>query len=114
MQTGPPGAEQNCGTLPVRGQVDRHHITGHQPELVAHEVGRLGCPVRRGDGGEFGALAGRVVVVGDQRLRAVAGQRRVQRGIGESGQFTHSGPVPPAVIAGAGAGVVASVLWLSC
>ena len=75
-------------------------------ELVAQQVAGLGGPVGQGYRGQFDALAGGVVVVGDARADRVGAQHRVQNRPAERGQLMHSGLSEPAVRTGDGRGRV--------
>jgi hypothetical protein len=74
-QLGRPAAEQHGGGLPVRREQHRGRVAGGEGDLVDEQVGRLGHPVRQRRAGQFGALAGGIVVPGQQRSGGVGRDR---------------------------------------
>ncbi len=58
--------EQPHAVSPVRGQQQRHPLAGLGGQSVLEQVRRLGHPVGEGGHGQFDALTGGVVVIGDE------------------------------------------------
>ena len=102
MRACPPRAQQDCGALPVFGQIDDDVVAGCETEFDDEIVGGLRRPVAQRRTRQLGAFAGVVVVVGEQWAGPVVDtpeQGGGQRVVGH--QFTHTGPSVPAVIGGA-------------
>jgi hypothetical protein len=102
----PPQRAQRRRRLPVRREQHGHRRPRRDVALVAQQVGRLGHPVAERGAGELDALAGRVVVEGDQRAGGVGGEQGAEEGVGDGhrpARYSTQG-TPSAVMAGWGGG----------